>query len=609
MAQSVTIDFIAKTGGAIRDINKLNRAVGAQATKWDKTRAGIKRMLPVALAGGAALAVAGKKAVNSASDQSEAVSKAQTIWGKYYDTIEKGGANAAKTMGLSKTAYLEGTAAIAGLGQGAGLTNKELAKLAPQIQQRAADLASFNNLGVTETQEAYNAALRGEYEPLRRANIQLSKKRIEERAMKMGLYDGNGALSERARFLATEAEIAEQAGVANGDYIRTQDSMANKMRTVSVQIEDLSAALGSALLPIVEKVIGVFSKLVGWLQENQGVAKALIGVIGGFVAAVLAANIALGIHGAILKINSAYMLLFATQTQVATGAATRQGVVIRALTAIKAAAVVMQQKLNAAMKANPILFVIGLLIAIGAALVVAYKKSETFRNFVDALWGTIKTVFSAIKDAAVAVYENGIKPLWDGAKTAFKAIGTIIKALYTAVIKPWWDQVKAIFDLVISLLKGDFKGAWDAAKRVVSTAIGNIKTYILKIPSFLLEVVSKVPSAALAIGTAILNGIKNGLKGLAEWIWQQIKGIPGRLKSAVGSALSSLNPFGKTVPDGYKNPLAPGSRSLQPMGRSTVNVNVVSGGDERILVSEEQIARAVYRVLARSDARNGLEFA
>lgn len=52
--------------------------------------------------------------------------------------------------------------------------------------------------------------------------------------------------------------------------------------------------------------------------------------------------------------------------------------------------------LNTAMFANPIFLVIAAIVALVAVFIIAYKKSETFRNLVNGLWGTIKRVFSAI---------------------------------------------------------------------------------------------------------------------------------------------------------------------------------------------------------------------
>lgn len=65
-------------------------------------------------------------------------------------------------------------------------------------------------------------------------------------------------------------------------------------------------------------------------------------------------------------------------------------VAVGAITAFAAAVWLM----NFALAANPIVLVIGLLVALGVGLVVAWKKSETFRRIVSGAW-------TAVKDAAL----------------------------------------------------------------------------------------------------------------------------------------------------------------------------------------------------------------
>ncbi|WP_211750235.1 phage tail tape measure protein, partial [Paenibacillus sp. Marseille-Q4541] len=64
-------------------------------------------------------------------------------------------------------------------------------------------------------------------------------------------------------------------------------------------------------------------------------------------------------------------------------------------------AAIAQGALNVVMSLNPIGIIIGLLVGLGVALVVAYKKSETFRNIVNGVWESVKktaiTLFDAIK--------------------------------------------------------------------------------------------------------------------------------------------------------------------------------------------------------------------
>src|SRR5690606_21748924 len=74
--------------------------------------------------------------------------------------------------------------------------------------------------------------------------------------------------------------------------------------------------------------------------------------------------------------------------------------VIRAVTLAWAAA---QWVLNAALLANPIVLIITVIIALAAALVIAYKRSETFRNIVNA-------AFRVVGMAALWMWNNAIKP-------------------------------------------------------------------------------------------------------------------------------------------------------------------------------------------------------
>jgi hypothetical protein len=83
---------------------------------------------------------------------------------------------------------------------------------------------------------------------------------------------------------------------------------------------------------------------------------------------------------------------------------------------------VAQRGLNLAMRANPIGIVITVLAALGAALVVAYKKSETFRKIVDGAFKIIKNsakaVGSAISSAFRAAF-GAVRGVWNATVGGF----------------------------------------------------------------------------------------------------------------------------------------------------------------------------------------------
>lgn len=96
--------------------------------------------------------------------------------------------------------------------------------------------------------------------------------------------------------------------------------------------------------------------------------------------------------------------------------------------AMKAAAVaarawsVVQVALNAILTANPIGLVVVAIAALVAGLVLAYNKSESFRNICDRLWTATKELATAVWDFLVKAFERAsevIKKAWEWIKTFF----------------------------------------------------------------------------------------------------------------------------------------------------------------------------------------------
>lgn len=100
---------------------------------------------------------------------------------------------------------------------------------------------------------------------------------------------------------------------------------------------------------------------------------------------------------------------------------------------------VAQGALNAVMAANPIFLVVAAVAALTAGFVIAYKKSETFRNVVD---GAMAGVRSAI-DWTVKKFEWFVGKLTDGVSEAAGVLGGIAELITT----PYRLAFRGIADL------------------------------------------------------------------------------------------------------------------------------------------------------------------
>jgi len=241
-----------------------------------------RALLPAAAAIGTITQVI-MPAIKAASDFEEATSKVNVIFGRTSKTIKAFAENAARDLGQSKQAVLDAAGTFGAFGKAAGLAGEDLGLFTTDFITLATDLASFNNTTPEEAVQAIGAALRGEAEPLRRFNVLLNDATLKAEAMKLGIYDGSGALTAQQKILAAQAAIYKQTGDAQGDFILTQDNLANKTRTLDALFKNLQIRLGQELLPAATNFANGLVKINDAFGNMIEPAKKATGELGGFV--------------------------------------------------------------------------------------------------------------------------------------------------------------------------------------------------------------------------------------------------------------------------------------------------------------------------------------
>lgn len=112
---------------------------------------------------------------------------------------------------------------------------------------------------------------------------------------------------------------------------------------------------------------------------------------------------------------------------------------------------VAQRALNLAMRANPIGIIITILFALGAAVVMAYKKSETFRNVVQAVWRGIKSAVSGTWEFLKKVF-NWFRELPGKIRSAFSTLASAISSPFRNAfngIRSFWNSTVGGFGFSI----------------------------------------------------------------------------------------------------------------------------------------------------------------
>jgi hypothetical protein len=164
----------------------------------------------------------------------------------------------------------------------------------------------------------------------------------------------------------------------------TAEATANASDKMRVGFSLVSEQLGTALLPIFEdlvkflqtRVVPQMEKFADFVGRNTQTIKIFAIGLGSLVAI-------LGTLSLVIKAVNIVMTTFSAIVKIATG---------------------IQAAFNLVMSLNPIALIVLAIAAFVAAIVIAYKKSETFRNLIDGLWQVMKKLGEFIKNVLVGYF-------------------------------------------------------------------------------------------------------------------------------------------------------------------------------------------------------------
>jgi len=213
-------------------------------------------------------------AIKLASDLGETTSKVGVIFGNSAGAIQSWSETASTSLGQSTRQAMDAAATFAIFGKAAGLSGGQLVGFSKNLVQLSTDLASFYNTSPEEAITAIGAALRGESEPIRKFGVLLDDAALKAEAMKLGLYDGTGALDAQTKSLAAYNLIIKQSGDAQGDFARTSDGLAGQTKILTSQFEDLKTALGELAVPLATLSVGFANDSIKEYKEFASATQA-----------------------------------------------------------------------------------------------------------------------------------------------------------------------------------------------------------------------------------------------------------------------------------------------------------------------------------------------
>ncbi len=331
-----------------------------------------------------------------------------------------------------------------------------------------------------------------------------------------GIQDLQGSMK---RGIAVTEEMAEAIN----------NTPEQKFQVLKQQIHNNVEELGNGLLPAVnntmDKVSGLIQKGSEWISNNQETVQSIM-------------NIALKL-GIFLTIGGSVMGVVGSLGKLFLSAKNAIGLVKTAVSGM-----------NTAFLASPITWVIVGIVALVAAFVVLWNKSEAFRNF----WkGLFEQVRSAVTQA------------WSTIQPALQNLGGKLMELWQAA-QPLIQIVEKIGAVILVVLGSVFAGAVQGAISALTPLIDAISSFA----SFATNVVRMVAalfqgdfSGALDFASAAAEDFKNYIKNGFNAILSFIGGFASGFLDAIGGALSALGIDASAMISSMKNTVKNGLESIK----------------------------------------------
>ena len=283
-------------------------------------------------------------------------------------------------------------------------------------------------------------------------------------------------------------EAAKSTDTLGGSWDRLKSTVVNAIQSIieKIGVENITGFINTLSTKIEEAIpkmadfMGKLGDFAKWIADNREPLTWLVGIIGGIILAIKGLAVASAIFGAISVVAG------------------------------------------------------GLVVALGAlvgALVVAYTKSETFRNIVNAAFTAVKKVVMGVIDNLVAYYKmlwGVLQWLWEKISAWASWIGNKFIEMKNSVVntvQSLWNSIKNFFT----------SGIGDTWNKVVGWAVNVWNKFG--------ELKTNVSRAVTDTWTGIKNSFSGGINTVVNWM----KDLPNKIARAVSNGKNAVTNAFKSV--------------------------------------------------------------
>lgn len=471
-----------------------------------------------------------KDSIMMRSDLTESFNVIDTVFGKSSDEVKDWSDNLMQDFGMTKLRALDYVGSMGAMLEASGLNAKQTKTFSKSLVELTGDMSSFYNLSHEEVWEKIRAGISGETEPLKSLGINMSVANLEAYALSKGINKAWNEMSQAEQVNLRYNYLMEKTKKVQGDFAKTSDSFANRLRLLSGEWDNLKMAIGEKLMPIAEKALDFFVKFKEKIQDIPGIGKMAAGL------AVVAAVI------------GPLAILFGTVV-------TAIGGFIAVVSAIGA-------PILAAVAAVGL--ILPVLAALEAAILYVYYKTGILRAAFEFIKGVIEAVAAAIQGNGALAFNILTEKLGISESKALAFVAQIRKA--TMAVQRVGEVVKDVAKLISLMFAGKQQAIIDLLVKKFGMSKKEAVEFAAKLQNLknkAIEFANKVKSVAITAMTEFGKKITQVSKFIYDHRAEIAKAISkivdfaGKVVSAMSKILSAASKA-KTFADRVKSYIASG---------------------------------------------------
>jgi hypothetical protein len=306
-----------KAAGGISRIEKDMRRAARTTDLFSKALKAVGLILGARLLGRFVRRVSelGTELLRVSSEIQEVGSRFDAVFGTQAQPLLDRLAEFRRLAGLTTTELKDLAGSTGDILTGFGFTEKAAADLSEQVIRAAGDLASFTNVPVADATQRITKSLTGSAEAMDGLGIVVRDAQVRLIAFAQTGKRVARELTLQDKAAARLALIQQQMVASTGDLVRTQGSMANRLRRSSARLREMREAVAVLLTPAFVRLVEVIDTEVGpaidslteILEGNLPTVKAGALALGRAIGAAIAIGINEGLTFALRELPNVFL--------------------------------------------------------------------------------------------------------------------------------------------------------------------------------------------------------------------------------------------------------------------------------------------------------------